>query len=92
MPKIEISKKHNFSKEEARTKVDQVANDLKDKYGLKTSWESEDLLKFSRTGAKGQISLEEGAVTVKLDLSMVLSALKTKAEQRINAKLNEEFS
>ena len=91
MPKVEISRSHEFTMEKAKEKVDILANDLKDKYKLTTSW-SGYCLDFKRTGAKGKIQLEDKKVIVTVDLSMLLSALKSKVEERINQKLDEEFS
>ena len=91
MPKVEMSRTHDFSLQEARAKVEKIGNRLAEKHGLSGGWKSEQRYEFKRTGAKGSVFLEEGKVTVTVELSMLLSALKSKVEQKLRDGLEEEF-
>ncbi|MBN2496160.1 MAG: polyhydroxyalkanoic acid system family protein [Deltaproteobacteria bacterium] len=91
MPKIEMERSHRLSVDEARAKVDSLVADLEKRYGLKCSWAG-NRLSFQRTGVKGHVDVGEDRVAVLVDLSMVLGALKSKVEQRLKSKMDEEFA
>jgi len=58
---------------------------------LKGSWTGENRYEFKRTGVKGQVSLSEGKVSVRVELSMLLAALRGTVEQKLRDGLEEEF-
>lgn len=91
MPKIKMQREHSLSMDEARSKVDNLAADLEKRYGLKIHW-SGDKLNFQRTGVSGHVELAAGKVSVLVELSMMLSPLKGKVEQRLKENLEQEFA
>jgi len=91
MPRVEVERSHQLSFEEAKARVEKIGKRLAEKHGLTGGWSSDNRWEFKRTGAKGHVLLEEGKVSVKVELSMLLSALKGKVEQKLKSGLEEEF-
>lgn len=91
MPKLEITQRHSVSAEEAKKRIQTLATELSDKYGLSSLWKSDTLAEVKRTGATGLISIEANLVKVALDLSFVLSPMKDKIESKIKEELAKLF-
>lgn len=91
MAKIDIRRTHQLSVAEARTVVEQVADRMREKFGIDGSWQDNTWL-FTRPGVSGSIAVENADVQVKADLSMMLSPLKGMIEQEIGRKLDEYFA
>ena len=91
MPTVEISRDHALSMQEAHARVDKVGQSLAEKHGLKGSWTGENRYEFKRTGVKGQVMLTDGRVSVRVELSMLLAALKGTVEQKLKEGLAKEF-
>lgn len=91
MPSIDIRRPHQLSIAEARTRVDQVAARMQEKFGLTGDWQG-DTLGFSRPGLTGSIAVEPGAIQVQARLGMMLTPLKGVIEQEIRRKLDELFA
>lgn len=91
MPTIDISRDHALSMQAAHARVEKVGRRLAEKHGLKGSWTGENRYEFKRTGVKGQVTLTEGRVSVRVELSMLLSALKGTVEQKLAQGLAKEF-
>ena len=91
MPKLEITQSHTGTAEEAKTKLETLAKELSDKYGLSSKWLSDTEAKVERTGATGAIKIEPKHVKVSLDLSFVLSPMKSKIEEKIKDELKKLF-
>lgn len=90
MPKINLQHPHSLSLPEARARVDQVAEKIREKYDTESHWEG-DTLRFSRSGIKGAIAVDAHRVDVHADLGLMLTPLKPMIEQEIRRKLNEYF-
>ena len=90
MPKIEMHRDHELSREEARARVEKIAVELESKYGLKGNFQGNRYV-FQRTGAKGAIEFDAGRVSVSVDLSFVLGGLKSKVEEKLREGLEREF-
>lgn len=91
MPKVVATKTHSLKLAEAHKKVDTLAETLKQKYGLTGKWNG-DRYNFSRTGITGFVRVTESKIAVEADLSLVLSPLKAKVEERLRQTLDKEFA
>jgi putative polyhydroxyalkanoate system protein len=91
MPKIDIRRPHQLSRDEARAVVDKVAARMREKFGIEGHWQG-DTLSFSRSGASGSIAVADDAIQVKVELGMMLSPLRGMIEQEIHRKLDEHFT
>ncbi|HMU40590.1 MAG TPA: polyhydroxyalkanoic acid system family protein [Pseudomonadota bacterium] len=91
MPKVEISHKHAVTAAEAKQKLQQLSQDLSDKYGLTSKWTSDTEAKVERTGASGTIRIEPNLIKVVLDLSFALTPIKGTVEEKIKKELTKLF-
>src|SRR5262245_50865739 len=71
MADIHIKRTHKLTLEEARTRVQKAADEIKAKYGAKSEWKGQNLLAFSATGVKGGIEVKEGELEVKVELGFL---------------------
>lgn len=92
MARIKIEQSHQVTADEARKRLDQMNQDLSDKYGLNVKWHSDTEARVERTGVTGTIKIEAQKVLVDLDLAFMLSPLKGTIENRIRDELKRVFS
>ena len=91
MPKVIVTKKHDLSVAEAQKKVETFAAGIAKKYEITGVW-SGDRYNFKRTGVSGFVRVTEGKIAVEVDLSLMLSPLKSKVEERVRQTLDKEFA
>ncbi|MFO0574891.1 MAG: polyhydroxyalkanoic acid system family protein [Polyangia bacterium] len=92
MPKLEITQSHKVSAEEAKKRLENLSQELSEKYGLSSTWKSATQAEVKRTGANGTINIEPNQVRVNLDLSFVLSPMKDTIEKKIKDELAKLFT
>ncbi|EDY87481.1 putative polyhydroxyalkanoic acid system protein [gamma proteobacterium HTCC5015] len=88
MSQIHIARKHPFSIEEAKQRLEVLRDRLRDKAGIQSQWNGNDLAIKGR-GASGKIALSHDTIDVQLKLSMMLSPLKSTIEQKIHEGLDK---
>ena len=85
-----IQREHGLGKDEARKRVSGVADELCDKYGLKATWNGDEL-KIDGSGIDGRIAVAEHSVDVKVKLgfalSMMSSVIRTSIEDALDKYL-----
>jgi putative polyhydroxyalkanoate system protein len=86
MTTIHIKRAHELSRDEAKRRVERIAEDLKDKFNVQYHWKN-DSLQFKRSGASGAIDLGDGFVEVKIRLGMMLAPMKGKIEASIKKNI-----
>ncbi|HUA79052.1 MAG TPA: polyhydroxyalkanoic acid system family protein [Dyella sp.] len=91
MPSIDIRRPHRLSPAEAHAVIDSVAARMREKFDVRTQWQS-DTLTFERSGINGKIAVEADEIHVTAQLGMLLSPLKAMIEQEIRRKLDEHFA
>jgi putative polyhydroxyalkanoate system protein len=77
--------------EEARSRVEAIAKDLKKEYKIDYVWKGNRLL-FKRSGAAGNLDLGDGFIELDIKLGMVLAPLKGKIEKSIKQNIVAEMS
>lgn len=92
MPKFTVERTHTLSADDAKTRLQSLADKLSEKYGLKSSWKSATLAEVKGTGASGTITCEAGKVSVMIDLSFALSPLKSKIEDKVKRELESALA
>lgn len=92
MADIHIKRAHSLTREEARARVQNAADKLKDQYPVKTEWKGQDHLAFTATGVKGGIEIKDNEVEVKVELGFLARALKGRIEEGINKSLDRELT
>ena len=91
MSKIHVKYKHKMNPEEARSRVEAIAKDLKKEYKIDYVWKGNRLL-FKRSGAAGNLDLGDGFIELDIKLGMVLAPLKGKIEKSIKQNIVAEMS
>jgi putative polyhydroxyalkanoate system protein len=88
MAHISIHRKHHMGLDEARTKVEKIAETLKEKLNSEYSWE-DDTLHFKRSGANGSIAVTEDSIDLEIKLGLALRPLKGMIEKTIYENLDK---
>ena len=92
MADITITKSHGLGMDGARERLNKMAADLQQNYGIKSSW-SGNVATLSGTGLKkGVVELGESSVKVEITLGMLAKAMKGKIEQQINIAFDKALS
>jgi putative polyhydroxyalkanoate system protein len=90
MPQINIYRKHSLSRDQARRAAENVAEQLNDRFQLHYSWEG-DSLHFKRLGLNGHLELKASEVRLRINLGLMMLALKPVLEQEIHLYMAEIF-
>jgi putative polyhydroxyalkanoate system protein len=92
MSEITVVKEHHASPKKARLAAERVAEELKTRYGLDSTWQENNVLAFRRTGLSGQLTLARKQVTLHIKLGLLLSPLRALLEREINDYFDQHFS
>lgn len=92
MATIDISRKHSLPLDAAKTKAEDLAKGMADKFGIDWKWEG-NTIRFNATsgaakGTKGEISVSDASVRVEIDLPFMLRVMKGTIEGKVNEKLD----
>ena len=93
MATIDIKRPHSLDKEVAKTRAEDLAKKMQEKFGLAYKWEG-DKIKFDAPsglakGTTGTIEISSSEVKVAIDLPFLLRAMKGKIEDKINENLTK---
>lgn len=88
MSVIDIHRAHSLDKEHAREAAETLAKDLSKQFDVNYQWE-DDLLKFKRSGVKGQLDISENDLHIRLELGLMLRPFKSRIEQEIHSQLDQ---
>jgi putative polyhydroxyalkanoate system protein len=88
MANIHIERPHKLGREEARSKIEQIAVDLKRELHADYEWQG-DTLVFKRSGASGTIQIDEEDIVIDVKLGMALGLIKAKIEDGIKNNLDK---
>ena len=83
MATIEIRKAYTMDSEHLKAELDDLAARLGDHFSLECCWQSDSCLDFKRSGADGQINIDNEEVAIDINLGFLLQAFKGKIEQEI---------
>lgn len=90
MSRIVVERSHNLGRETARTRAEQLAERLTEKFGLRCQW-SGDTLQVRRSGADGQIEVGEDRVRIELKLGMLLAVMSGDIRRGIEQALDKSL-
>lgn len=88
MSVIDIHRAHSLDKSHARDAAETLAQDLSKQFDVNYQWEG-DLLKFKRSGVKGQLDISESDLHIRLELGLMLRPFKSRIEQEIHSQLDQ---
>ena len=83
MARIEIKKAYTMDADDLRGELDALADNLSEKLSLNCCWQSDRCLDFHRSGAEGQINIDDEEVSIAIQLGFLLKAFKDPIEQEI---------
>jgi putative polyhydroxyalkanoate system protein len=91
MATIDIRHPHNLSKEDARTKAEDLARGMKEKLGIEWKWDG-DRIQFdapggAAKGVTGQVQVGPSDVHIQIDLPFLLRAMKGTIESKVRERL-----
>jgi len=91
MAVITVKRNHKLGAREARAAVDKVAQKLRKELDADCRWVGSSL-QFTRSGASGQIDVNDEELEVNIKLGMVLSPLKRKIEKSIEEEIDQHLT
>jgi putative polyhydroxyalkanoate system protein len=84
---IHIKRCHGTAREDAKARVTQIAERLRSHLSARYRWEG-DTLRFERSGAKGEIRIDDQDVEIRVELGLLLRPL----EAGIRASIEEQLA
>ncbi|AZE81809.1 hypothetical protein C4J98_0366 [Pseudomonas orientalis] len=91
MARITVEREHSLGKAAARAKADTLAQKLKDKYGVESSW-SGDTLNLKRSGVKGTVEVFDDALRIDVELGLLMSAMSGTLKSEIEKALDKALA
>lgn len=91
MATIKMNRQHNLSLDDAKARVDKLAQRFADRFQIQTTWDN-NALSFNRAGVSGTIAVAQDAVAVDAELGFLLGWLKPMIETEIDKHFDEHFS
>ena len=74
MAHIDIEKDHQLGRDEARKRLREMENKLKERYGVSLAWRGDEA-DVKATGVTGTINIEENKVAINLTLGLMVRPL-----------------
>jgi putative polyhydroxyalkanoate system protein len=91
MSEIRIRRAHNLPLEQARALAEQIAQRLQNEFDLAYRWRGS-ALTFSRDGVEGTLTVAAQEIRLHARLGFLLSFLKPRIEEEIEASLDRLFA
>lgn len=91
MSEILITRVHKLSMKKARLAAEHVAVDLQKEFDLSYVWDEAGVLRFERTGVRGQLTLAKHEVTVQVKLGLFYLPFKAALEREIHEYFDQRF-
>jgi len=89
MADITMVKQHDLEIETLRARLQELADWLKQKYGIRSRWQGDSCLLEGSGLKKGVVAITPSAVKVEVTLSMMARFLKGQVEKEINNKIDK---
>jgi len=87
MSAISVTRHHTLNHQHARAAAESLAKDLARRFDVRYDWEG-DRLRFSRSGAKGELVVSSHTIEVNLTLGLLLRPLRSRIEEEIHNHLD----
>ena len=87
---MKISRSHSLGRAEVRTKVQQLADDLGDQYGLVSEWQGHDL-SVKGASVRGWVRVSDDEVNVDLKLGFALLMLESTIKSSIKSLMDKHL-
>ncbi len=92
MATIDITRNHTLPIADAKTKAEELAKGMADKFGIQWKWDG-DTIRFDAPsgvakGTKGEVAVTDKTVRVAIDLPFMLKMMKGSIEGKVKEKLD----
>jgi putative polyhydroxyalkanoate system protein len=91
MADISIVQEHSLSPQVARAAAQQVADKMAAEYGLACRWDG-DVLRFTRSGVQGSLTLGAQRAALRIELGLLMSAFAPAIETKVAASMKKLFA
>jgi len=89
MADISIKRNHSVDKGVLRGRLEELAKDLKVKYGIRYRWDGDRCLLDGAGLKQGTVAISATELTLDVTLGMMAKLLKPKIEEEINKKIGK---
>ncbi len=90
MPHIHLTYQHNLGLDQAKARIEDLVQQLKDRLDVNYHWKGNEV-EFSRTGATGTILVEDKSVTTDVELGLMLAAFKGEIEKQLKSFFDRQL-
>lgn len=90
MSHIHLVRRHRLGRKRAAAKVERLREELSEAHEFEGEWEDQ-VLRISRTGARGAIEVGKDAIEVRVELGMLLRPWRERIQREIEAHLDTLF-
>ncbi|OZG74894.1 poly(3-hydroxybutyrate) depolymerase [Hahella sp. CCB-MM4] len=87
MSVIEITRDHTMDIEHAKETANELAVSLSERFSVDYQWQ-DNVLKFKRSGIKGQLEVTPGKLHIRLELGLLVRPFKDRIEQEVHNHLD----
>jgi putative polyhydroxyalkanoate system protein len=92
MPDISKTRNHNIEADELRRRLDDLAGEMKKKFGISHRWEG-DVCHLSGSALKsGILTMSPTSVSIELTLGMMARMLKGQIEREVDSRMEKILS
>lgn len=91
MADILLERKHKIGLRKAKVAAQKVADELSESFDMQSQWEG-NVLRFSRSGVDGEVTVSKNQVVLTARLGFLLSAFKPRIEEQIHRNFDKYFA
>ncbi|HOA95105.1 MAG TPA: polyhydroxyalkanoic acid system family protein [Quisquiliibacterium sp.] len=91
MSDLKVVRKHTIGLKKAKVAAQKVADDLAQEYGMESTWEG-NVLRFTRKGVDGALTVTKDEVVLDAKLGFLLSTFKHRIEEHVNDNFDRYFA
>lgn len=88
---MRIHREHSMGLDEARSKIDSVADKLKQQFGLNSEWQ-DDKLMVSGNGVKGEVAVDDHCIDMNIRLGFALQLMEGPIRSAIESTLDKHIA
>ncbi|MFM1990628.1 MAG: hypothetical protein RJA99_3585 [Pseudomonadota bacterium] len=90
MSTIDFKRDHALGLKKAKAAAQRVADEMEREFGMAHEWEG-NVLRFSRTGVSGEMTIGKDHVELHAKLGFLLSAFRGRIEETLHRNFDEYF-
>lgn len=88
---MRISRQHALGRDEARLRVDRMAGELKNRFGLASDW-SDDRLNIEGNGIRGHVAVGDSRVELDVELGFALKMMESTIRSAVEEQMDKHLA